>query len=50
MLIEDASSSRFHHQAQVSFLLMSGPSDEEKNDSVLLSDSEEDMVHCPEHG
>lgn len=31
---------------------MSGPSDEEKNDSVLHNDREEDMVQerCPEHG
>lgn len=52
MLIEDASSSRLHHQAYVCFLLKSGPSDEEKNSSVSRNDGEEDMVQerCPEHG
>ncbi len=52
MLIEDASSFRINHQANVSLLLKSGPSDEEKNNSVSPGDREEDMAQerCPEHG
>lgn len=50
MLIEDASSSRINHRAHVSFLLKSGPSDEEKNNSVSHDDREEDTAQerCPE--
>lgn len=50
MLIEDASSSRINHQAHVSFLLKSGPSEEEKNNSVSHDDREEDTAQerCPE--
>lgn len=50
MLIEDTSPFRINHRAYVSFLLKSGPSDEEKNKSVSHEDREEDMAQqrCPE--
>lgn len=38
MLIEDTSPFRINHPAYVSFLLKSGPSDEEKNNSVSHED------------
>lgn len=52
MLIEDASSFHINHEAHASFLLKSGPSDEEKNNFVSPGDREEDMAQerCPEHG
>lgn len=52
MLIEDTSSFRINHQAYPSSLLKSGPSNEEKNNTVSQEDREEDMAHerCPEHG
>lgn len=50
MLIEDTSTFRINHPAYISLLLKSGPSDEEKNNSVSHEDREEDMAQerCPE--